>query len=340
MTTESPFALNRSVRSGRGETGVAHAAALPHAQHFGRKLLSWLVAGLLVALIAWLPSVHAADKKIKVAATVTMVADLVKQVGGDRVEVQSLMGPGVDPHLYKASASDVITLQRAEVIFYSGLLLEGKMQDIFAKMARTKKFVYPVTEAIPVEKLLEPPEFAGHYDPHVWFEIPLWAMCVDTVVKGLSEFEPAGKADFEKRGAAYQAKLAELHQWALKRAAELPEKKRILITSHDAFNYLGRAYGFQVVALQGISTVTETSSADMVKLVEFIKQRAVKAIFVESSVPHKTIERVAKDAGVKIGGELFSDATGTPGQMEHGYDLGTYEGMIKHNLNAVVEALK
>lgn len=295
---------------------------------------------MLLALLAGRSSAVAAGKNIQVAASVTLVADLVTQIGGERVEVQSLMGPGVDPHLYKASAADVITLQRADVIFYSGLLLEGKLQDIFAKLARTKKFVYPVTEAIPVEKLLEPPEFAGHYDPHVWFEIPLWALCVDTVVKGLSEFEPAGKAEFEKRGAAYQARLAELHQWALKRVGELPKAQRILVTSHDAFNYLGRAYGFQVVALQGISTVTETSSADMVKLVEFIKNRGVKAVFVESSVPHKTIERVAKDAGVKIGGELFSDATGTPGQMEHGYDLGTYEGMIKHNLKAIVEALK
>lgn len=340
MTTDNSFALKHSDRAGRGEIEDTSAAARPRAQQFARESTFCFGAGLLIALVAWLPSALAAEKKITVATTITMVADLVKQVGGERVEVQSLMGPGVDPHLYKASASDVITLQRAEVIFYSGLLLEGKMQDIFAKMARTKKFVYPVTEAIPVEKLLEPPEFAGHYDPHVWFEIPLWTMCVDTVVKGLSEFDPAGKADFEKRGAAYKTKLAELHQWALKRTAELPEKNRILVTSHDAFNYLGRAYGFQVVALQGISTVTETSSADMVKLVEFIKQRGVKAIFVESSVPHKTIERVAKDAGVKVGGELFSDATGTPGAMENGYDLGTYEGMIKHNLNAVVEALK
>lgn len=281
-----------------------------------------------------------AEPRIKVAVTVTMVADLVRQIGGDRVTVTALMGPGVDPHLYKASAADVIALQQADVIFYSGLLLEGKMQDLFAKLARSKKFVYPVTETIPVDKLLEPPEFAGHYDPHVWFDIPLWSLCVDTVVKGLSDFDPAGKADFEKRGAAYQAKLAELHEWARKRATGLPEKRRILVTSHDAFNYLGRAYGFQVVALQGISTVTETSSADMVKLVEFIKQHQVKAIFVESSVPHKTIERVARDAGVKVGGELFSDATGTPGQIEHGYDLGTYEGMIKHNLNTIVEALK
>jgi manganese/zinc/iron transport system substrate-binding protein len=282
----------------------------------------------------------APEKKIKVTTTVTMVTDLVQQVGGERVEVQGLMGPGVDPHLYKASAADGLKFQEADVIFYSGLLLEGKMQDVLLNLARKKKFVYPVTEAIPQEKLLEPPEFSGHYDPHVWFDARLWASCVDTVVKGLTEFDPSGKEYFAKRGADYKARLTALHDWAAKKSAELSKEKRILITSHDAFNYFGRAYEFQVVALQGISTVTESSSADMVKLVEFIKKHKVKAIFVESSVPHKTIERVAKDAGVKVGGELFSDATGTPGQKEKDYDLGTYEGMIKHNLNTIVEALK
>ena len=279
-------------------------------------------------------------KKIRVTTTVTMVGDLVKQVGGDRVEVQGLMGPGVDPHLYKATASDVTKLQHADVIFYSGLLLEGKMQDIFSKLARVKKFVYPVTESIPVDQLLEPPEFSGHYDPHVWFEVPLWKQCVATVVKGLSEFDPAGKAYFEQRGVEVSRQMDELHQWALKRAGELPPEKRILITSHDAFNYFGRAYGFKVVGLQGISTVTESSLADMAKMVEFIRSNKVKAVFVESSVPPNTIKRISEDAGVRIGGELFSDAMGTPGQMENGYDLGTYEGMIKHNLDTVVKALK
>jgi len=269
-----------------------------------------------------------------------MVSDLVKQVGGDRVEVQGLMGPGVDPHLYKAAASDVSKLQGADVIFYSGLLLEGKMQDVFAKMARTKKHVYPVTESIPQEKLLEPPEFAGHFDPHVWFEVSLWAMCVDTVVKGLSEFEPKSKDLFAKRGEEAKSRLAELHQWALKKAGELPPEKRILVTSHDAYNYFGRAYGFQVVGLQGISTVEEANVAARAKLTEFIKRNQVKAIFVESSVPPAAIKRISEDAGVKIGGELFSDAMGTPGQIENGYDLGTYEGMIKHNLTTIVDALK
>lgn len=297
-----------------------------------------IISGICALLAA--ADVGAAEQKIKVTATVTMVTDLVKRVGGDRVGVQGLMGPGVDPHLYKATASDVIKLQQADVIFYSGLLLEGKIQDLFAKMARTKKHVYPVTESIPLDRLLEPPEFAGHYDPHVWFEVPLWDMCVETVVKGLSEFDPKSKDYFENRGKETRAKMKELHEWALKKSAELPKEKRILVTSHDAYNYFGRAYGFQVVGLQGISTVTEAGLADMAKLVDFIKKKKVKAIFVESSVPHNTIERISKDAGVKIGGELFSDAMGTPGHFEKGYDLGTYEGMIKHNLNTIVDALK
>jgi manganese/zinc/iron transport system substrate-binding protein len=278
--------------------------------------------------------------KIRVTATTTMVTDLVKQVGGDRVEVQGLMGAGVDPHLYKASASDVTKLQGAEVIFYSGILLEGKMQEIFEKMTKGGKRVFAVTDAIPKEKLLHPAGGSGHADPHVWFDVVLWAQTIDTVVKGLSDARPADKEHFTQRGEAAKKAMADLHQWALERAGELPKEKRILITSHDAFSYFGRAYGFEVVALQGISTVVEAGGADMAKLVDFIKKNKVSAIFVESSVPPATIKRISEDAGVKIGGELFSDAMGTPGQMEHGYDLGTYEGMIKHNLDTVVKALK
>jgi len=281
-----------------------------------------------------------AESKIKVTTTVTMVSDLVKQVGGDKVEVQGLMGPGVDPHLYKATTADLNKLRNADLVFYSGLHLEGKMQEVLSKMTDTKKAVYPVTDSIPKGRLLTPPEFAGHPDPHVWFDIELWANCVDTVVKALSARSPENHAYFEKQGSAYRLKLKSLHDWATNKAAELPPEKRILATSHNAFNYFGRAYGFKVVGLQGISTVTEASLADVVKMVEFIKANHVKAVFVESSVPHKTIERVSQDAGVKIGGEVFSDATGTPGQIENGYDLGTYEGMIKHNLTTIVDALR
>jgi manganese/zinc/iron transport system substrate-binding protein len=303
-----------------------------------RRLLQSVLLLLLAAGGA--TSALAAERPIRVITTVSMVTDLVKQVGGDRVEVAGLMGAGVDPHLYKATAADVSKLMQADVIFYNGLVLEGKMTDIFAKLARSKKFVYAVTEGAPEKRLLEPPEFEGHYDPHVWFDVELWAACAQTVVKGLAEFSPKDKAHFEQRGKEVAAKLRALHEWSLKKAGELPKDKRILITSHDAYNYFGRAYGFQVVGLQGVSTVTEAGLADMAKLVDFIKQKHVKAIFVESSVSPATIQRIANDAGVKVGGELFSDAMGTPGQMENGYDLGTYEGMIKHNLTTIVEALK
>jgi manganese/zinc/iron transport system substrate-binding protein len=181
---------------------------------------------------------------------------------------------------------------------------------------------------------------ACHYDPHVWFDVTLWTRCVDVVVEGLSESDEEGREYYQERGRSVRSKFGALHEWALAKAAELPEDRRILVTSHDAYNYFGRAYGFQVVGLQGISTVEEISLAAMAKLVQFIKEKQVRAIFVESSVSPDAIRRISEDAGVAVGGELFSDAMGTPGEMEHGYDLGTYEGMVKHNLTTIVHALK
>lgn len=278
--------------------------------------------------------------KIPVTATTTMVADLVREIGGERVLVETLMGPGVDPHLYKAAASDVSKLQSARIVFYSGLFLEGKMQDIFTNLSHSQKRVVAVTDAIPKDRLLAPPEFAGHPDPHVWFDVTLWKLCLDPVVQALSEIDPAGKEEFERRAQATRQRMDELHAWALAKAAELPPEQRFLVTSHDAYNYFGRAYGFKVIGLQGISTVSEAGLADVGKLTDFIRSQGIKAVFVESSVPHNTIERISKDTGVKIGGELFSDAMGTAGQIENGYDLGTFEGMVKHNLTTIVDALK
>ena len=298
------------------------------------------IALSLVLTAAFAPAVSAADEKIDVTATTTMVADLVREVGGDRVAVEALMGPGVDPHLYKAAASDVAKLQKAQVIFYSGLMLEGKLQEVFTNLSRGKRRVVAVTEALAKDRLLAPAEFEGHPDPHVWFDVALWKDCIDPIVKALSEVDPAGKEDYAQRADAARERLDKLHAWALAKAAELPPERRILVTSHDAYNYFGRAYGFQVVGLQGISTVSEAGLADVAKLTDFIKEKGIKAVFVESSVPHNTIERISRDSGVKIGGELFSDAMGAAGQMENGYDLGTYEGMIKHNLTTIVDALK
>ena len=250
--------------------------------------------------------------------------------------VSGLMGPGVDPHLYKARAGDVAKLVNANLVFYVGLLLEGKIQDTLEKV----ESAHAVAGGIDHERLLKPAEFEGHFDPHIWFDVMLWVETVDVVVDALSKADPEHQTDFEMNGKATKAKMMALHEWALAKAKELPTNKRILITSHDAYNYFGRAYGFQVVGLQGISTVSEVSLADVAKMVDFIKDKRVKAVFVESSVSPAAIKRISQDSGAKIGGELFSDAMGERGKVERGYDLGTYEGMIKHNLNTIVEALR
>lgn len=301
--------------------------------------------GLLLFLCVSVMGV-AQDKggRLQAVATTTMVADLVRQIGGDSVEVTGLMGAGVDPHLYKPTPRDITALQKADVIFYSGLMLEGRMSDVFNMLSRQGRKVYAVSEKIPQDRLLEPPEFQGHWDPHVWGDVEMWLMCVDVVEEGLIATAPARSKVIKERAGNYRKELIGLHQWAKKRAAEIPAERRVLITSHDAFNYFGRAYGFEVVGVQGISTVTEAGLADITKTVDFIKKRKVKAIFVESSVPPHNIKRISQDSGAKVGGELFSDALGTSGQIEKGggesYDVGTYIGMIRHNINTVVEALK
>ncbi|MEM9157615.1 MAG: zinc ABC transporter substrate-binding protein, partial [Verrucomicrobiota bacterium] len=202
-----------------------------------------------------------------------------------------------------------------------------------------------VTESVPETDLLEPEEFEGHYDPHLWFDPRLWSQCIDTVVEGLSSVDPANSKDYEKRGKALKARYDALHQWASEYVSQVPQSQRYLITSHDAYNYFGEAFGFKVIGVQGISTVGEAGLADVVKITNFIKEKEIKAIFVESSVSPAMIERVSKGSGAKIGGELFSDAMGEPGQIETAtdgtqYDVGTYEGMLKHNVTTIIDALK
>lgn len=275
-----------------------------------------------------------ANAPIKVTCTTGMVGDLVASIGGERVDVTTLMGPGVDPHLYQATAGDIASLQGADMIFYSGLLLEGKMAELFVKMARRNPFVIAVTEDTDRERLLEPPALKGHWDPHVWFDVDLWSEGVEVVRKGLAEYAPSHAPEFQTNAEVYTGELAELHAWCQTTAATLPAERRVLVTSHDAFSYFGRAYGFEVVGLMGISTVTEAGLADIARMVDFIKLRQVPAIFVESSVPKDAIERVAQDSGVRVGGELFSDAMGAAGTPE-----GTYLGMVRFNMQLVVSAL-
>jgi manganese/zinc/iron transport system substrate-binding protein len=280
------------------------------------------------------------EPKVQAVATTGMVADVVRQVGADRVEVHQLMGPGVDPHLYKPTAADASALHRAEVIFHNGLLLEGRMGELFQRMARQGRAVFALSEGLPEERLLAPEDFEGHPDPHVWFDVSLWAETVPVVVQGLTKADPAGREVYEANGRALAERLAELHAWVRERVAEVPEERRILVTSHDAFNYFGRAYGFQVVGLQGVSTVAEASLADVSALVDFLREQGVPAIFVESSVNPAVMERVAREAGVRVGGELFSDAMGEPGEVRHGWPVDTYEGMVRANVDTLVEALR
>ena len=280
-----------------------------------------------------------------VVATTTMVADLVRVVGGDDVTLVALMKPQVDPHMYKATAADVAKLNRAKAIFYSGLLLEGRMQDIFKRMKEQGKRVFAVTDAIPSDQRIEPEDASGHPDPHVWGDVLLWSSAIDVVQSGLSEAFPDKQTSFAQRAANYREELKKLHAWCQQQIASIPESRRKLVTSHDAFAYFGRAYGLEVIGVQGISTASDASVADRTRMVDFIKQHQIPSIFVESSVSRVLIDQISKDANVTVGGELFSDAMGEPGKLETAngksfYDVGTYPGMIKHNVNTIVKALQ
>ena len=278
------------------------------------------------------------DGKLRVVTTIGMITDIVKNVGAERVEVTGLMGPGVDPHLYKASAGDVQRLNSAQVIFYNGLHLESKMGDILAKMTGNTKTV-AVTVDVDPSLLLTPPEFEGQYDPHLWFDVTLWMKVVEKVRDTLSEIDPGSTAAYRSNAERYLAQLTQLHQYVKTQAERVPLEQRVLVTAHDAFNYFGKAYGFEVRGLQGISTATEAGIADVQELATFIAERRIPAIFVESSVSSRSLEAVqaavnSKGFAVDIGGQLFSDAMGNEGTPE-----GTYIGMVRHNIDTIVTAL-
>lgn len=249
------------------------------------------------------------------------------------------MGAGVDPHLYRASESDVLRLGRADVIFYNGLHLEAKMGEVFERMSRNKTVV-AVTENVPHEELLADPNFPDAHDPHVWFDVTIWKMAAEKIRDTLIARDPGGREFYEANARQYLQKLEDSHQYIIGKSAELPEAQRILVTAHDAFRYFGKRYGFEVVGLQGISTETEAGTRDVMKIADFIVERKIKAVFIESSVPERNIKAVqqavkARGWEVKIGGELFSDAMGNKGTRE-----GTYIGMVEHNINTIVDALK
>lgn len=281
-----------------------------------------------------------AQRQVQVTTTVGMITDIVRQVGGERVVVTGLMGPGVDPHLYKPSAGDVQKLESADIIFYGGLELEGRMTDTLVKLSRQGKRTIPVTESIPENLLREPPEFEGKYDPHVWFDVTLWQYAVREVNEQLADLDPGSKDLYQRNTDAYLKQLDELHAYVKAQIETIPQGSRALITAHDAFGYFGQQYGMEVRGLQGTSTATEASAADVQALAQFIADRKIKAIFVESSVPRATVEAVqaavkSKGWDVAIGGQLFSDAMGNDGTPD-----GTYIGMVRHNVDTIVQALR
>jgi len=301
--------------------------------------LALLLAFLSIVTLAPATRTAAQGDPIRVVTTVGMIGDAVRNIGGDRVEVINLMGPGVDPHLYKPTAGDVSDLESADIIFYGGLELEGRMVDTFEMIARSGKPTVAVTMEIPVEYLRQPPEFKGRYDPHIWFDVTLWMWAVNTISKNLQAYSPEDAAMFQANTDAYQAQLQQLDRYVREQIARIPEQNRILVTAHDAFGYFGQQYGIEVHGLQGTSTATEASASDVQTLTELIVSRQVPAIFVESSVPPATIEAVreacrAQGWEVVIGEPLFSDAMGEEGTPE-----GTYIGMVTHNVDAIVSAL-
>lgn len=297
-----------------------------------------VVFNILFVLTFLIPSAQAKEP-IKIVATIGQITDAVKNIGGEHVDVQGLMGAGVDPHLYKATEGDLRKLSNAQIIFHNGLYLEAKMEEIFEKMSRNKKVV-GVVEAIAISRRLDSINYPGHYDPHIWFDVTLWSEVVKKITAELSQFDPAHAEFYKANAENYLAKLETLNQFVLSRANELPQDQRVLVTAHDAFRYFGRAYGFEVVGLQGISTQSEAGAKDVTQLADFIAKRKIKAVFIESSVPERNIKAVqeavkAQGWDVKIGGELFSDAMGSSGTFE-----GTYIGMVTHNINTIVDAIK
>jgi manganese/zinc/iron transport system substrate-binding protein len=278
------------------------------------------------------------NQKLKIVTTTGMIGDAVKNIVKDSAEVITLMGPGVDPHLYKATQGDLQRLNDADIIFYNGLHLEGKMGEVLEKISRMKA-VIAVAESLDSSRLKTDPAYQA-YDPHVWFDVSMWADVTEYIGQQMQELDTANAAYYQKNTQQYVQDLEALHLEVKERIQQIPKEQRILITAHDAFAYFGRAYDIEVKGLQGISTISEYGLKDITKLVDLIVERNIKAVFVETSVSERAINSVVEGCqnrghDVKIGGALYSDAMGAKGTEE-----GTYTGMVRANVNTIVEALK
>jgi len=268
-----------------------------------------------------------------------MVADVVREVGGPHVEILQLMGEGVDPHLYKASPGDVRILETADLICYSGLHLEGKLADTLSRLSR-RKLTCALAEHLPEDRLLSSDVEGSFHDPHVWFDVSLWAETIEPVRAVLEKLDPSHAKEFAERAAKYHGELEKLHAECIDKLASIPKSRRVLVTAHDAFRYFGKAYDIEVKAIQGISTEGEAGVKQINELVSFISEKKIKSVFTESSISERNMQSLIEGCGqrghqVARGGELFSDAMGKAGSPE-----GTYIGMVRHNVEKIAAGLK
>lgn len=295
------------------------------------------LAALALATLA-VPGVVAADERPRVVATTGMVGDVARRIAGDCVVVDTLMGPGVDPHLYEARASDVRDLRQAEAILYSGYALEGKLGDVLESLGKSRTTLAVAPESIDTGDLITVQDVYG-IDPHVWMDVSLWARTIPTITTVLAEVAPDCAEAMDERAEAFAEELAALHDWIVDSVATIPEAQRVLVTAHDAFGYYGRAYGIRVEAIQGISTDSEAGIGDIREMVSVVVDTGVPAVFIESTINRRTVESVIesaadRDRDVEIGGELYADAMGEAGTAD-----GTYIGMMRANTRTIVEAL-
>ncbi|WP_170785093.1 metal ABC transporter solute-binding protein, Zn/Mn family [Ruegeria lacuscaerulensis] len=291
-----------------------------------------------LAFAVALPTSALAEAPLKVVATTGMIADAVRQVGGDQVEVKGLMGPGVDPHAYRQTRSDIVAMTRADLILWHGLYLEAQMEDFFHDLSR-KRNVVAVAEGIDTSKLRAHDDYADKYDPHVWMSPALWRDVVVQVQNALTDTRPEAAEFFAANAQAHLAEIAQLEAYGKRMLAAVPKDNRILVTAHDAFGYFGAEYGYAVLGIQGISTQSEAGLNRIGELVDTLVDQKLTAVFVESSVSDRSIRALIEGAAAKghqvaVGGELYSDAMGEPGTYE-----GTYIGMLDHNITVIASAL-
>ena len=301
-------------------------------------MVRFMLTRLLSAFSAVYLLITPAVAQITVVATTGMIADTARAIGGDHVDVRALMGPGVDPHAYRQTRSDIVAMTRADLVLWHGLYLEAQMEEFFEDLGR-RRMVVAVAEAMPRNLLLAHEDYDNRFDPHVWMDPDLWRHVAAEIRDALAEVDPENAAFYLASAESFLTELDTVSAYAREALASVPEDSRVLLTAHDAFNYFGQAYGFEVLGIQGISTESEAGLVRIAELVDLLVARDIRAVFVESSVSDRNIRALIEGAAargheVRIGGELFSDAMGEPGSYE-----GTYIGMIDHNVTIITRSL-